>query len=305
MAHDEESGLDWASLLFGAPIPDSDVVCQLAHRASYATHDLTQWRLSLGQPAWLHWSVRMISPKVFAKHSERILLSPDGCWPHVVNMPAAQTCLAQGVALAWLDRLDFAHDPPNAQRQGAFYEQFPDTDSGCLNIWAWGLSLTAKALRLQMPEAKIGVIGHSRGGKAALLCAARDPQIDAVIANNSGTGGAASLRLAAEGAESLQALVSAFAHWFNAQAGDPAVQARLRVIDCTACWASIAPRPMLILQAQDDLWANPQGTRHAYLALQEHWPSNGTLRLIEREGGHPMLAQDWHQAALFMRHVFS
>lgn len=310
MAHDKESGQEWADSLFGASISlDESVSCRLAHRLLRPDGELSQWRLTLGKPAWLAWSLRMISPASEGlsssgelwRQSKRILLSPDGCWPHVVNTGSAQACQAQGVALAWFDRLDFAHDPPSGRREGAFYEQFPDASSGCLSIWAWGLSLTAHALREQLPDAKIGVIGHSRGGKAALLCAARDKSIDAVIANNSGTGGAASLVVAGAGAESLQELANAFPHWLDTQAGDAAVQARLSEIDCMALWTHIAPRPLLILQAQQDAWANPLGTRHAHEVLKAHWSQRSSLALVERSGVHAMEVADWHQAARFMR----
>lgn len=310
MALDEDLGQEWARLLFGPPIPvDEPVSCHLAHRLIRPDYELSQWRLAVGAPAWLSWSLRMISPSLqdvlsggeLWRGSKRILVSPDACWPHIVNLEAAQTCLAHGVALAWFDRLDFAHDSPNAGRKGAFYERFPDASNGCLSVWAWGLSLTAHALREKYPDAKVGVIGHSRGGKAALLGAAQDHRIDAVIANNSGSGGAASLAVVGSGAESLPELASTFPHWLGAQAGNAAVQERLREIDSMSFWARIAPRPLLILQAQQDAWANPMGTRYAYETLKAHWTNKNSLALVEREGEHAMQPSDWYQAALFMR----
>jgi pimeloyl-ACP methyl ester carboxylesterase len=175
-----------------------------------------------------------------------------------------------------------------------------------LSIWAWGLSLTAQALRERIQNAKIGVIGHSRGGKAALLCGALDPRIDAVIANNSGAGGAASMAMLGDGAESLQQLVQAYPHWFNQQAGQAKVQNRILDIECCSLWSRIAPRPLLVLQAEDDMWANPSGTRETLRALSQRWKSSAAsdaLALIERQGGHAMQDSDWHQAAKFMRHA--
>jgi hypothetical protein len=315
VAHDEDLAQEWAKLLFGAPIAITESVTrQLVHRLSRPAYELSQWRLSVGAPSWLSWKVHLVSPlhedSTTSNHlwrdSKRVLLSPDACWPHVANMEAAHTCLAQGVALAWFDRLDFAHDPPSAERQGTFYEQFPDISSGCLSIWAWGLSLTAQALREQIPDSKIGVIGHSRGGKAALLCAALDQSIDAVIANNSGVGGAASLTAQGDGAECLQQLIEAYPHWFSKQAVEASAQSRITEIDCQPLWSRISPRPLLILQAEDDLWANPLGTRKTFISLTEQWKSSSAseaLALIERKGGHEMQTADWQQAAKFMRHA--
>ncbi|NJS36409.1 MAG: hypothetical protein HC765_08235 [Brachymonas sp.] len=298
----------WMQALFGAPISHRPPLAyQIVHELSQPLGRLSQWRISAGHPEWLHWFLHVFTPTTDSAESapsgQRMLLSPDGCWPHIVNIHAAQTCLAQGVALAWFDRLSFAHDAPSAQRQGAFYEQFPQATSGCLSVWAWSLSLNAQVLREISPQAKIGVIGHSRGGKVALLCTALDSSIDAVVANNSGTGGIASLEVRSVGAESLHELAHTFPHWLSKQTGDPVVQQRLQEIDCMPLWATIAPRPLLILQAQQDAWANPMGTRHAYSLLKPYWPDHGALRLVEREGGHAMQSEDWHQAALFMRQL--
>ncbi len=299
---EKSPGKQWMQAIFGTAVSlHPPLAYQLVHELPYQGGRLAQWQISVGDPAWLRWTLFVLSPAASAPSGRRILLSPDGCWPHCVNPEAMQQCLAQDVTLAWFDRLAFAHDPPSALRQGAFYEQFPQSGSGCLSVWAWSLSLNAQVLREQMPDVKIGVIGHSRGGKAALLCAALDQKIDAVIANNSGTGGAASLVVVGEGAESLEQLASAFPHWLGSEAADPAVQARLREIDSMALWSRIAPRPLLVLQAQQDAWANPLGTRHAYMSLTSHWPEEGALTLVEREGVHAMQAADWHQAALFMR----
>lgn len=299
-------GEQYLQALFGPSITlDPPLAYQLVHELALADGRLFQWQISAGHPVWLRWSLHVFLPTsqgADALHfRRRVLLSPDGCWPHCVNREAMQQCKEQDVALAWFDRLAFAHDPPSALRQGAYYEQFLQSSAGCLSVWAWGISLTAQVLRELLSDAKIGVIGHSRGGKAALLCAALDTQIDAVVANNSGTGGAASLVVAGEGSESLAQLAHAFPHWLGAVAADLAVQARLREIDSMALWSRIAPRPMLILQAQQDAWANPLGTRHAVDCLKSDWPVGGSLSLVERQGTHTMLAADWHQAALFMR----
>jgi hypothetical protein len=286
--------------LFGAEIQLApQLTWELAHELQMEGGGLSQWRIHAGLPVNLTWTLHVFTP-ARAATAPHILLSPDGCWPQCVNPAAMQACAEHGVSLAWFNRLEFAHDPPTELRQGSFYDRFPESETGCLSVWAWSISLTAQALRALMPTARIGVIGHSRGGKAALLCAARDSKIDAVISNNSGTGGAASLVVAGEGAESLHQLASTYPHWLSRKAGDPVVQLRLREIDCMSAWASIAPRPVLILQAVDDVWANPVGTQFAHTTLETYSPNASLCKLVERDGGHAMQAADWHQAAQFM-----
>lgn len=288
---------------YGGAVSVADVPqATLMHRLSLEMGVLEQWRITVGQPAWVSWTL-FVSQPLKQSSSQRMLLSPDGCWPQCINSDALRACAEQGVWQAWFNRLEIAHDPPDGSRHGAFYDQFPANSSGCLAVWAWGLSASAGILRSLYPQLKIGVIGHSRGGKAALLAAAMDAQIDAVISHNSGTGGAASLAVSGNEAESLAQLAAQFPHWLGTQAQDAAKQARLREIDCMALWAHIAPRPLLILQAQDDLWANPLGTRHVYQALQPHWSQADalpSLRLLERCGGHAMQPADWLAAAQFM-----
>jgi hypothetical protein len=287
---------------YGGAVSVADVPqATLMHRLSRDTGDLEQWRITVGRHAWVSWTL-FVNHSLKQSLSSHILLSPDGCWPQYINSDALRTCAEQSVTLAWFNRLEIAYDPPDGSRQGAFYEQFPTSGSGCLAVWAWGLSVTAGILRSLYPQLKIGVIGHSRGGKAAMLAGAVDAQIDAVISNNSGTGGAASLTVANEGSESLAQLASQFPHWLGASVNQAKVQERLRELDCTALWSRIAPRPLLLLQAQEDHWANPLGTRHVHEGLRSDWAqAQSSLALIEREGGHAMQAADWLAAAQFMR----
>jgi hypothetical protein len=66
----------------------------------------------------------------------------------------------------------------------------------------------------------------------------------------------------------------------------------------------IAPRGVCLLQASDDLWANPEGTRHMAEVLGPHWQGHPRrLQWHERTGGHAMTAADWQKAAHFVREV--
>lgn len=298
---------EWMNGLYGAPIqPAEFVAMRLVHELAWEGGVLRQWHLAAHDR--LQWRVHLLQPDDKSRHVDlghRILVSGEGCWPHCVSPEAMRACVQQGVSLAWFDRLELADDPPSAARQGAYFNLHPTSQSGCLMVWAWGLAVTAQALKTLHPACRVCVMGHSRGGKAALLAAALDDAIDAVVANNSGTGGTASLAVSSEGAESLQALVAHYPHWFGEAARQSSMQARLAQLDCTALWQKIAPRPLLILQAQGDAWANPSGTRHTHGVLKKHWPDEpeGALVLIERQGAHAMQTCDWDNAASWWRHV--
>lgn len=298
--------------LFGKLVAHKEPVqAQRTHQLVQADRVLEVWRVGVGSPAWTHWTLTLVWPRQEGRCP--VLLSPDGCWPQVVGHEAATTALRQGVALAWFDRTELAFDNTPGQREGPFYEHFNPLTSGCLAVWAWGLQCCVDALRSIGHTRMSGVaaIGHSRGGKAALLAAALDPRFAAVIAHNSGTAGAASLAIQAPDAESLAQLAQQFPHWLGPAMQEALERERIVAMDLPR-WllTQIAPRGLCLLQAQDDLWANPAGTRHMAEVLRPHWlqkapdpdrPSR--LQWHERTGGHAMTAADWQRAAQFVREV--
>ena len=140
----------------------------------------------------------------------------------------------------------------------------------------------------------------SRSGKAALLAGAVDPRITLTAAHNSGTAGAASFQTTGPGAESLHALQQSFPHWLGDSCADSRVQERIQAINNLPLLASIAPRALCILQASDDLWANPEGTAAAVAHLRTLHQSQGAasqLHYVERTGGHAITPLDWQRVA--------
>jgi len=258
-----------------------------------------------GGPTWISWTLTLIWPR--SGKQCPVLLSPDACWPHVLCRDALSTVLQQETALAWFNRTELAFDNDTALREGPVFEHWPHLTSGCLAVWAWGLQCCVDALKQINDErmSGIAVAGHSRGGKAALLATALDPRIDAVIAHNSGTAGAASLAITPASAESLSQLASQFPHWLGPDIQQAAVQEHVKAMDATRfLLESIAPRGLCLLQASDDLWANPEGTRHMAQLLRPHWRSHDhRLQWHERTGGHAMTVTDWQKAAHFVREV--
>lgn len=292
--------------LFGGFVPHDGVVqTQRMHRLLQTDRELQLWRVSVGGPAWISWTLTLIWPR----HAKRcpVLLSPDACWPHVLGNDAVSATLQQETALAWFNRTELAFDNDTAQREGPVFEHWPHLSSGCLAVWAWGLQCCVDALR-QINDGRmsgIAVAGHSRGGKAALLATALDDRIDAVIAHNSGTAGAASLAITPPSAESLSQLASQFPHWLGPDTQQAAVREHLMAIDAPRFLLEhIAPRGVCLLQASDDLWANPEGTRHMAEVLGPHWQGHPRrLQWHGRTGGHAMTAADWQKAAHFVREV--
>jgi dienelactone hydrolase len=308
----------YMQVLYGDMPPAPQVVrTTLVHTLSTPTHRLEIWQVDLTEPLAMAWHLTLHQPLPSVDGGTAVLLSPDGCWPHVVNAAAMAAVLAQGVCLAHFDRLLFAHDRPDAQSGGALHARWPERQFSAIAAWAWGLLANAQALRqIQNDKAldfkvfnsntphfnalKLGIMGHSRGGKAALLAGALDPGVALTVAHNSGCAGAASYQFNDGHSETLTALQAQFPHWLSSACDQASVRAQIQALDNRALLESLTGRHLCVMQADDDLWANPQGTRHAVARLQSHWDALGLgaqLHHFSRDGGHAMTALDWSRAA--------
>lgn len=229
--------------------------------------------------------------------------------------------LTRGYALATLYAGDIDPDYHDGFRNGAHGLFRTDADAewrpdawGSIGAWAWGLSRALDALSTieRIDARRVGVIGHSRFGKAALWAGAQDARFAWVVANNSGRGGAAISRR--RFGELTRHLNERFPHWFagNFRAYDD--REHELPVDQHELLALIAPRPVYVASAVQDLWADPRGElsacRHASSVYElfgvrglpvvsDEVPVNRSIGdrigYHRRPGGHDLLAADWWQ----------
>jgi hypothetical protein len=187
----------------------------------------------------------------------------------------------------------------------------PTHDRGCIAGWAWGFQRCVDYLVTdrEIDARHIAAVGHSRNGKTALLAAAFDERIALAIPHQAGCGGTAPSR--GKIGESVKRINTSFPHWFNAEFKKFNDQPEKLPFDQHCLIALMAPRAVLLSNAQEDQWANPSGQFEVLQAAEpvyrllkagtldaQQMPEQGklvdsALGYYIRAGKHSMTKDDW------------
>ena len=163
---------------------------------------------------------------------------------------------------------------------------------------------------------RVVLFGHSRLGKAAVWAAATDPRFAGVISNESGCGGVAILRN--KQGETVAKITQAFPNWFCANFNRFAGRESEMPTDQHEMVALVAPRPVYIGSAEEDLWSDPFNEFACAVLADPVWRLLGsdgfgvkdmpalntsvgrTIRYHNRSGKHGVTAYDWEEYLRFV-----
>jgi hypothetical protein len=207
-------------------------------------------------------------------------------------------------------------DPDRAdRREGIRPYLLPEGDKkgsfmGSIAVWAWGVQRVVDYLVADkdIDSKRIICVGHSRLGKTTLLAGALDERISVVIPHQAGCGGTAPSR--GKVGESVKQINDRFPHWFCDHFKQFNEHTDRLPFDQHCLIALCAPRAVLLTNAEEDQWANPNGQFEMLQAadpvyrllgaggLEAKQPEKGKLidsklGYFLRGGKHSMTKDDW------------
>jgi len=235
----------------------------------------------------------------------------------------------RGYAAAIFDVEDVSPDDKERFADGILTTLYPEQmqmSNGMrgLGAWAWGAMRVMDYFEQnsQIDHTMAAVLGHSRGGKAALWCGANDQRWKVVIPNESGCGGAALSRR--RFGETVKRINTNFPFWFTDNFKNFNDREDALPIDQHLLVSCVAPRSIYIASAIEDQWADPKGEflslklgSRVYTdiyGMKLDFPENfinqqrtihtGPIGYHIRDGKHDLTLYDWEQFMDFMDRVF-
>jgi len=185
---------------------------------------------------------------------------------------------------------------------------------GTLSAWAWAASRVMDWIETEpLLDAKhVGVIGHSRGGKTALIAGVTDKRFAMACSNCSGCTGAKLNRYDLPKSEHIMQIVRVFTFWFAPNYVEWVNRDEEITYDQNAWIALVAPRLVAVTSATEDSWAGPRGEFEAARLASQAWELYGKKGLVGqqfpavndplidghvayhyREGKHTLCLKDW------------
>ena len=234
----------------------------------------------------------------------------------------AEEIVARGYAAIAFWNGDIAPDRRSGNRDGVFAcFEAPDKGRaldawGTLSAWAWGASRVLDWIETEpLLDAKhVAVVGHSRGGKTALVAGVCDKRFAMACSNDSGCSGAKLNHIDLPKSEHLRQIVRTFPYWFCANYIQHVNAEKEWRVDQHEFVALMAPRLVCIASASADAWAGQEGEYWSGRLASPAWELYGKKGLVSdgfpppehplqegcvsyhlRTGKHNLTSYDWNR----------
>ena len=187
---------------------------------------------------------------------------------------------------------------------------------GVLSAWAWGASRVMDWIETEptLDAKHVGVVGHSRGGKTALLAGVTDERFAMVCSNCSGCSGAKLNHIDLPKSEHINVICDVLGFWFCGNYAKYKFRDEEMDFDQHQWLALVAPRLLAVASATEDAWAGQEGEFHAARLASPAWELYGKKGLVgetfpgadrplqegsvsyhERTGIHNLTSYDWNR----------
>jgi len=181
-----------------------------------------------------------------------------------------RTAVNRGYIACYYQATDPGYGAPDDS--DAYIDLYPQYDFSCLARWAWAGSRAIDYL-VTLPEvnrAEIGISGHSRNGKQALLAAAFDDRIGAVVASSGLTGEVLPFRYNTDpfAVESIELATATPPHWFHPRLRFFAGREDKLPVDQNLLMALVAPRGLMLASGYSEYSSNAFGSEEAYRSVR-------------------------------------
>lgn len=255
---------------------------------------------------------------VYAAIYHDTVVDKDGCvvksrfWP-------AEEIVSRGYATAAFMVTNVAADAKAGFSQGVFPSVQPEgertADSwATISAWAWAASRVMDWIEAEplIDAKRVGIVGHSRGGKTAIWTGANDRRFAMVCSNDSGCSGAKLNHINLPRSESIAKITNRFPYWFCVNYRRHVGREMEMPFDQHELLALIAPRLLCVASATNDGWAGPEGEWWSAKLASPAWELYGKKGLVAdsmpapgapqqegcvsyhlRAGGHDLSPYDW------------
>ncbi len=183
-------------------------------------------------------------------------------------VPDAELVIRKGFGLVTFDAREIEpDDKDNAYVKGIrkFFDP-PDRKAarqdewGTIAAWSWTMRRVMDYVETDtaIDTRKVCLLGFSRFGKAAMWAGAQDERFAIIFSCESGCGGATIIRRGI--GETVKLINDQFPHWFDGNFKNFNERVNDLPVDWHMLIALMAPRPVYVSTAEEDLWGDPRGT---------------------------------------------